>query len=160
MPGSARYLPGSACPGSASTSRSARCPGASGPAARPPKPKFRIEAANALIADVPPPRDQVSLVRLATSRLGRQVYSLSDVTVALGGKVLLDGVTWLVGPGDRLALVGANGAGKTTLLRLLTGGVAPDAGRITVGSTVRAACLPPALAELPASLRGLEAVEA
>jgi ATP-binding cassette subfamily F protein uup len=130
-----------------------------GPPARTSKPKFRIEAANALIADVPPPRDAVSLVRLATARLGRQVYELSDVTVTLGGRALLDGVTWHAGPGDRIAVVGANGAGKTTLLRVLTGGVTPAAGRVTVGATVRAAYLSQELAELPESRRVLEAVE-
>jgi len=130
-----------------------------GPPARTSKPKFRIEAANALIADIPAPRDKVSLVRLATARLGRQVFALSDVTVALGGRTLLDKLTWLVGPGDRIAVVGANGAGKTTLLRVLTGGVVPDTGRATVGSTVRPAFLSQELAELPVELRVLEAVE-
>jgi len=130
-----------------------------GPQARTSKPKFRIEAANALIADVPAPRDAVSLVRLATARLGRQVYELADVRVALGSRVLLDGVTWHVGPGDRIAIVGANGAGKTTLLRLLTGALAPAAGKVTVGSTVRPAFLSQELTELPEDLRVLDAVE-
>src|SRR5690606_25993568 len=83
-----------------------------GPPARTSKPKFRIEAANALIADVPPPRDQVALRRLATARLGRQVYELESVTRTVDGRTILDRVDWLVGPGDRVAIVGANGAGK------------------------------------------------
>jgi ATPase subunit of ABC transporter with duplicated ATPase domains len=130
-----------------------------GPPARTSKPKFRIDAANALIADVPPVRDTVSLQRLSTARLGRQVYELSAVSVGYGDRVLLDGVTWHVGPGDRIGLVGANGTGKTTLLRVLTGAVVPSAGRVVRGSTVRAAYLSQELHDLPSSLRVLEAVE-
>jgi ATPase subunit of ABC transporter with duplicated ATPase domains len=130
-----------------------------GPPARTSKPKFRIEAANALIADVPPPRDQVSLRRLATARLGRQVYELESVTVLAGSRPVLDGVTWRVGPGDRIGVVGGNGAGKTTLLRVLAGELAPEAGTLRVGRTVRAGHLTQDLAELPDSLRLLEAVE-
>jgi ATPase subunit of ABC transporter with duplicated ATPase domains len=130
-----------------------------GPPARTSKPKFRIDAANALIADVPPPRDQVSLARLATARLGRQVYDLSEVTLTGGPKTLLDKVTWHVGPGDRIGLVGANGAGKSTLLRLLAGLSTPDSGRFVVGSTVKPALLSQELVELPDGLRLLEAVE-
>ncbi len=130
-----------------------------GAPARTSKPKFRIEQANALIKDVPPPRDSVSLRRLATTRLGRQVYELQDVTVRAGDRVLFDRLNWLVGPGDRIGLVGANGAGKTTLLRLLAGTRAPDTGTVRVGRTVRAAFLSQELAELPGHLRLLEAVE-
>jgi len=130
-----------------------------GPPARTSKPRFRIEAANALIADVPPPRDTVSLRRLATARLGKRVYDMEDVTAYAGSKLILDGVTWRVGPGDRVGVVGANGAGKTTLLRLLTGSLAPRAGRVDVGATVRAAMLSQELTELPLELRVLEAVD-
>jgi len=130
-----------------------------GPPARTSKPKFRIEAANALIADEPPARDPVSLRRLATARLGRQVYDLHDITVRLGDRVVLRDVTLLVGPGDRIGVVGANGAGKTTLLRVLAGERTPDAGRVVRGVTVRAALLSQELAELPADRRLLEAVE-
>src|SRR5262249_13039200 len=130
-----------------------------GPPARTSKPKFRIDAANALIADVPPPRDAVSLARLATARLGKQVYELSDVTLTGGPKTLLDKVSWHVGPGDRIGLVGANGAGKSTLLRLLAGLVEPAGGDLVVGSTVKAAYLSQELVELPDALRLLEAVE-
>jgi len=130
-----------------------------GPPARTSKPRFRIDAANALIADVPPPRDAVSLRRLATARLGKQVYELKDVTLRAGDKLIAEGLTWHVGPGDRVAVVGANGAGKTTLLRLLAGLLTADAGRFTAGSTVRAAFLSQELAELPGQLRVLEAVE-
>src|SRR4051812_20433272 len=90
-----------------------------GPPARTSKPKFRIDAANALIADVPQPRDTVSLQRLATARLGKQVYELRGVELAAGEKSILHDVDWHIGPGDRIAVLGANGAGKTTLLRLL-----------------------------------------
>ncbi|MEV6629691.1 ABC-F family ATP-binding cassette domain-containing protein [Actinoplanes sp. NPDC051470] len=130
-----------------------------GPPARTSKPQFRIDAANALIADVPPVRDQVSLKRLATSRLGKQVYDLEKVTLKAGPKPILDDLTWQVGPGDRIALLGANGAGKTTLLRLLAGITEPDGGRIVRGSTVRPAFLSQELRELPGHLRLLEAVE-
>ena len=130
-----------------------------GPPARTSKPRFRIEAANALIADVPPPRDTVTLARLATARLGRQVYDLHAVTLRAGGRTLLSDLTWHVGPGDRLAIVGANGAGKTTLMRLLAGVREPDGGRITRGQTVRPAYLSQELTELPGNLRLLEAVE-
>ncbi|MBU2662980.1 ABC-F family ATP-binding cassette domain-containing protein [Actinoplanes bogorensis] len=131
-----------------------------GPPARTSKPQFRIDAANALIADVPPARDQVSLQRLATSRLGKQVYDLENVTLKAGPKTILDGLTWQVGPGDRFAILGANGAGKTTLLRLLAGvTTSPDGGRLVTGSTVRAAFLSQELKELPGDLRLLEAVE-
>ena len=130
-----------------------------GPPARTSKPRFRIEAANALIADVPPPRDTVSLQRLATARLGKQVYDLENVTLNAGPKVILKDLTWQVGPGDRVAILGANGAGKTTLLRMLAGVTEPDQGRLTTGSTVRPAFLSQELAELPRELRVLEAVE-
>ncbi|MEO3927871.1 ABC-F family ATP-binding cassette domain-containing protein [Micromonosporaceae bacterium B7E4] len=130
-----------------------------GPPARTSKPRFRIEAANALIADVPPPRDTVSLQRLATARLGKQVYDLTDVTLTAGPKLILENLTWQVGPGDRIAVVGANGTGKTTLLRLLAGVRGPDAGQVRTGSTVRPAFLSQELAELPGQLRVLEAVE-
>ncbi|HEY7271095.1 MAG TPA: ABC-F family ATP-binding cassette domain-containing protein [Actinoplanes sp.] len=130
-----------------------------GPPARTSKPRFRIEAANALIADVPPVRDEVSLRRLATARLGKQVYDLEDVTLKAGTKTIVDGLTWQVGPGDRIAVLGANGAGKTTLLRLMAGDRTADGGRLVTGSTVRAAYLSQELAELPGHLRLLEAVE-
>ena len=130
-----------------------------GPPARTSKPKFRIDAANALIADVPEPRDSVSLRRLATARLGKQVYSLNQATVRLGTRTILDGVDWQVGPGDRIAIVGGNGAGKSTLLRVLTGGQPLDAGSVHVGQTVRPAYLSQELADLPGAARVLEAVE-
>ncbi|MFF0172778.1 ABC-F family ATP-binding cassette domain-containing protein [Micromonospora profundi] len=130
-----------------------------GPPARTSKPQFRIDAANALIADVPPARDTMSLQRMATSRLGKQVYDLENVELRAGPKEILRDVTWQVGPGDRIAILGANGAGKTTLLRLLAGITRPDGGRLNTGSTVKPAFLSQELAELPGHLRVLEAVE-
>ncbi|MEH1166631.1 ABC-F family ATP-binding cassette domain-containing protein [Micromonospora sp. CPCC 205539] len=130
-----------------------------GPPARTSKPQFRIDAANALIADVPPARDTMSLQRMATSRLGKQVYELERVELHAGPKEILRDVSWLVGPGDRIAILGANGAGKTTLLRMLAGITRPDGGRLGTGSTVRPAFLSQELAELPGHLRVLEAVE-
>ncbi len=130
-----------------------------GPPARTSKPKFRIDAANALIADVPEPRDAVSLHRLATARLGKQVFELSGATVRVGARTLFDHVDWLVGPGDRIGLIGANGAGKSTLLNLLALRRTPDEGSVTVGTTVRTAFLSQELAELPGGARVLESVE-
>ena len=130
-----------------------------GPPARTSKPRYRIEAAEALIADVPPPRDRVELLGFATSRLGRTVLELEEATVTVAGRTLLDRVTWRLGPGDRVGVVGVNGSGKTTLLRTLSGERPPDAGRVVRGSTVRLAVLRQELVELPAQQRVLEATE-
>ena len=130
-----------------------------GPPARTAKPKFRIEAANALIADEPAPRDTVELLRFATARLGSKVLDAVDVTVAFGEKRLLDHATWRLGPGDRLALVGVNGSGKTTLVKLLAGELAPATGRVERGTTVRVAHLSQDTAEIPGHLRVLESLE-
>src|SRR5579884_4290392 len=130
-----------------------------GPPARSSKPRYRIEAAEALIADVPPPRDTVELHAFARRRLGRTVLELEDVTITLGGRRLLDAQTWRVGPGERVGLVGVNGSGKTTLLRLLAGEIEPQTGRRVQGKTVRLAYLRQELDDLPGSLRVLEAVE-
>ncbi|MGW2340285.1 ABC-F family ATP-binding cassette domain-containing protein [Streptomyces sp. NPDC001661] len=136
-----------------------------GAPARTSKPRFRIEAANELIADVPEPRDKSELMKFANARLGKTVFDLEDVTVTAGPKVLLKHLTWQLGPGDRVGLVGVNGAGKTSLLRALDeaarsqGDVQPAAGKIVVGKTVRLAYLSQDVTELPASLRVLEAVQ-
>ena len=107
-----------------------------GAPARTSKPKFRIDAANALIEDEPPPRDALELQRFATQRLGKDVLDVEDVTLVRGERVLLDHATWRLGPGDRVGLVGVNGAGKTSVLRLLAGDLAPAAGRVKRGRTV------------------------
>ena len=130
-----------------------------GPPARTSKPKFRIEAANALIADEPPPRDRYELARFASARLGKTVYEVLDASVAYGGRCLLDRLTWRLGPGDRVGLVGVNGSGKTTVLRLLAGDVRPDSGKVRVGATVAPAFLSQEVTELAPELRVLEAVE-
>jgi ATP-binding cassette subfamily F protein uup len=130
-----------------------------GPPARTSKPRYRIEAAEALIANVPEPRDSVELLAFAKRRLGRTVLELEDATVSLGERKLLDRVTWRVGPGDRLGVVGVNGSGKTTLLRLLAGDLELDSGRRIQGQTVRLAYLSQELVELPGTLRVLEAIE-
>ena len=114
---------------------------ARGAQARSTKPKFRIDAACELIADVPPLRNTLELKRMAVARLGKQVVDLTDVTVRLGGKTVLDDVSWIIGPGDRFGIVGENGAGKTTLLRVIEGALAPSAGRVKIGKTVKFAVL-------------------
>lgn len=112
-----------------------------GAPARTSKPKFRIEAANQLIADVPPPRDSVQLAKLATARLGKEVVDLIDVTASYGGQPVLRDVEWRIAPGERSGIVGANGAGKSTLLGLIAGSVAAESGRVKRGKTVRLAML-------------------
>jgi ATP-binding cassette subfamily F protein uup len=112
-----------------------------GAPARTSKPRFRVDAANALIADEPPPRDRLALERFASQRLGKDVVDLEDVTLAMGDRTLLRHATWRLAPGDRYGLVGVNGAGKTTVLRLLAGELAPDSGRVRRGRTVALAHL-------------------
>jgi ABC transport system ATP-binding/permease protein len=129
-----------------------------GPPARTSKPKFRIDAANALIADEPPARDTVELLRFATARLGDRVLDAVDVSVAYGARRVLEHVTWRLGPGQRVALVGANGSGKTTLIRLLAGDRTPDTGEVQRGATVRLAELSQDTGELPPGLRVVEAL--
>ena len=114
---------------------------ARGAQARSTKPKFRIDAARELIADVPPLRNTLELKRMAVARLGKQVVDLTDVTVRLGEKTVLDDVSWIIGPGDRFGIVGENGAGKTTLLKVIEGALAPSAGRVKIGKTVKFAVL-------------------
>ncbi len=112
-----------------------------GAPARTSKPKFRIDAANALIADVPPLRDTVELAKLATARLGKDVVDLLDVSVSFDGRPVLRDVEWRIGPGERTGILGANGAGKSTLLGLIAGTVTPDTGRVKRGKTVQLAML-------------------
>ncbi|UMB71814.1 ABC-F family ATP-binding cassette domain-containing protein [Mycobacterium paraterrae] len=108
-----------------------------GPPARTSKPKFRIDAANQLIADVPPLRNPVELAKLATARLGKDVIDLLEVSVSFDGRQVLRDVEWRIGPGERTGIVGANGAGKSTLLALITGAIQPESGRVKRGKTVR-----------------------
>ncbi len=134
-----------------------------GPQARSTKPKFRVQAANALIAAEPPARDGAELTRMATARLGKSVLELEDVTLAVGDRTLLDDVTWRLGPGDRVGIVGVNGAGKTSLLRLLADETADGvkvAGHVVRGKTVRVGHLSQDLAELDSGSPGLRVREA
>lgn len=117
-----------------------------GAPARTSKPKFRIEAANQLIEDVPPIRNGVELAKLATARLGKDVIDLLDVSVSFPGvdgtdKPVLRDIEWRIGPGERTGIVGANGAGKSTLLGLIAGTLEPDSGRVKRGKTVKLAIL-------------------
>jgi ABC transport system ATP-binding/permease protein len=130
-----------------------------GPPARTTKPKFRIQAANTLIADEPEPRDTAELLRFATSRLGDKVINAIDVTLTLGSRHVLRDLTWRIGPGDRVAIVGVNGSGKSSLLRLLAGEIEPASGRIEQGATVRVAHLSQDTVELPGGVRVRAALE-
>ena len=155
-----------------------------GAPARTSKPRFRIEAAEALISDVPAPRDDVELLAFADQRLGKTVLELEDAVLTVPGptvpgptvpgptvpgptvpgptvpgRTLLDRVTWRLGPGDRIGLVGVNGSGKTSLLKALSGERPLDGGRLVTGKTVRLAHLSQELADIPEHLRVLEAVE-
>ena len=154
-----------------------------GAPARTSKPKFRIEAANALIAAEPPPRDTAELMGFASARLGRTVYELEDITYSVGGeageggtggaggingaggaegtprRTLFEHVTWQLAPGERVGLVGVNGSGKTSLLRLLTGAARPDSGTVVTGVTVRPALLSQEITEIDPATRVLAAVE-
>ncbi len=142
-----------------------------GAPARTSKPRFRIDAAEALIADVPPPRDTVELMSMATARLGKKVLDLEEVTVRYplpagreggggGQREVLRKVTWRLAPGERVGVVGVNGAGKTTLLRLLEGVQEPTEGRVVRGTTVQVATLSQSTHELDAlaQMRVVEAV--
>jgi ATP-binding cassette subfamily F protein uup len=130
-----------------------------GPPARTSKPKFRIEAANALIADEPEARDAAELLRFAGRRLGDKVLDAEDIMLSFGSRPVLRRVTWRLGPGDRVALVGVNGSGKTSLVKILAGELAPTGGTVDRGQTVRLAVLSQDTAEIPGHLRVLESLE-
>lgn len=131
-----------------------------GAKARTSKPRYRVEAAEALIADVPPPRDNVSLAAFARKRLGRVVVELEDTTLTTpDGRELVRDLTWRLAPGERIGLVGVNGSGKTTLLRALAGEVEPASGKRIQGQTVEIGWLRQELDDLPTDMRVLEAVQ-
>jgi ABC transport system ATP-binding/permease protein len=130
-----------------------------GPPARTSKPRFRLAAAASLIADEPAPRDRMQLQRLATSRLGKDVFDLDAVSISLGGRVLLHDLSWSIGPGMRIGVIGVNGSGKTTLLRLLTDDVTPDSGRVKRGKTLRIGYLRQGMEELRGGDRVLQSID-
>jgi ABC transport system ATP-binding/permease protein len=130
-----------------------------GAPARTAKPKFRIEAANTLIANEPPPRNEAELLNFAQNRLGNTVYELHQADIYAGDKELLKDIYWNLGPGDRIGIVGVNGAGKTTLIRTLIGENKVSAGKLVTGVTVKPAYLSQHLEELDPTWRVLEAVE-
>ncbi len=130
-----------------------------GPPARTSKPKFRIQAANDLIANEPPPRDSLGLQNFAITRLGKDVFDLHRVRLEVGPNVVLDGIDWSIGPGARIGLVGVNGTGKTSVLRLLAGELQPTSGTVKRGKTLKIGYLSQALAELDGSERVIDAVE-
>lgn len=119
-----------------------------GAPARTTKPKFRTDAALELIGNEPPPRDQIELAKLATTRLGKDVVDIEDVSYEVEGRKILRNVTLRLGPGDRIGLLGRNGAGKTTLLQLMTGELSPTSGRVKIGKTVKFAKLSQDVREL------------
>jgi ATPase subunit of ABC transporter with duplicated ATPase domains len=133
-----------------------------GAPARTSKPKFRIDAATTLIENEPPPRDKFALESFSLSRLGKDVFDLVDVDLTVGEgeqrRVLLEDLSWSIGPGMRIGLVGVNGAGKTSLLRLLTGELAPSGGKVKQGRTLNLGHLSQSVAELDGTDRVLDAV--
>src|SRR6476661_3812596 len=131
-----------------------------GAPARTSKPKFRIDAANALIEDVPPPRDRMELQRFAAQRLGKDVVDVEDVDLVRGDRVLLSHATWRLGPGDRVGIVGVNGAGKSSVLGLVDGTLTPAAGRVRRGRTVSMQHLSQGLDDLDPTTRVLPTIEA
>ncbi len=130
-----------------------------GPPARTSKPKFRIQAANDLIANEPEPRDSLALQRFATARLGKDVFDLHRVVLQAGEKLILDQLDWSIGPGERIGLVGVNGTGKSSVLKLLIGDMSPSAGTVKRGKTLKIGYLSQALVELDGNERVLDAVE-
>jgi ABC transport system ATP-binding/permease protein len=130
-----------------------------GPPARTSKPKFRLDAAAALVADEPAPRDRLQLQRFATARLGKDVFDLDKVSVSLGDRMLLRDLSWSIGPGMRIGLIGVNGSGKTTLLRLLTGDLRPDSGSVKRGKTLRIGYLSQGMEQLQGSDRVLQSID-
>ena len=130
-----------------------------GAPARTTKPKFRVDAANVLIAGEPEPRNQGELLKFALNRLGKTVYEAHHLQVKLGDNELINDLYWNIGPGDRIGIVGINGAGKTTLMRTLVGEITPSAGKLVTGVTVKPAFLTQHLDELDPTWRVLEAVE-
>ena len=130
-----------------------------GAPARTSKPKFRVDAANQLIASEPAPRNKAELLNFAANRLGNSVYEIHHARLAIGETTLIDSLNWNIGPGDRIGIVGVNGSGKTTLMRTLAGQYRFAAGKLQTGVTVKAAFLSQHLQELDPSWRVLEAVE-
>jgi ATP-binding cassette subfamily F protein uup len=130
-----------------------------GAPARTSKPKFRIDAANALIEDEPAPRDRLELSKMASQRLGKDVIDVEDVDLSRGSRKLLSHATWRIGPGDRIGIVGVNGAGKTSILSLLDGTLAPSAGRVRHGRTIALAHLTQHVDDVVATDRVLDTVE-
>jgi ATP-binding cassette subfamily F protein uup len=130
-----------------------------GPPARTSKPKFRIDAANALIDDVPEPRDRLELQKFATQRLGKDVLDMEHVDLVRGERTLLSDATWRLGPGDRVGIVGVNGAGKTSVLSLLAHTLSPQSGRVKHGRTVALQHLTQAIDVVDPEARVLATVE-
>ena len=123
------------------------------------KPKFRVDAANELISSEPAPRDKSELLKFALNRLGRTVLEYQHAKISAGEKELISELTWNIGPGDRVGIVGVNGAGKTTLMRTMASEIDVAAGKLVTGITVKIAFLTQHLDELDPTWRVLEAVE-
>ena len=130
-----------------------------GAPARTSKPKFRVDAANELIATEPPPRDNTELLKFSQNRLGNTVFECQHLQIRAGENVLIEDLVWNIGPGERIGIVGVNGAGKTTLIRTLVGEHFASAGKLVKGVTVKVAMLSQHLTELDPTWRLIEAVE-
>jgi len=131
-----------------------------GPPARTTKPRFRIDAANELIAAEPPPRNSVELLEFASARLGKTVYELHDAKIGFDSRTLLDRVTWNIAPGSRIGILGPNGAGKTTLLRTVLGEAPTLSGKRVQGVTVKPGVLSQHLSDLDETKTVIATVEA
>lgn len=113
------------------------------PKSRGTKPRFRVDAARELIADEPEPKQSLQLHRLPIARLGKQVFELKNVSFAYTNstcsKEILHDVSWIIGPGQRIGILGENGIGKSSLLRLLAHELTPTQGNIKEGKSVEPA---------------------
>jgi len=108
-----------------------------GAKARTRKSKARIDSAERLMAQPKETARNELDINVTSSRIGKKVLELRDITKSFDGRTLIEGFSYQLKPGDRIGIIGPNGAGKTTLLEIITGRVAADSGTVDVGQTVR-----------------------